>query len=54
MLGKITLTLELDANEVEILIAALKEAANRKEAANSNGVTEILDKVRYEIEEQVG
>ena len=54
MLGKITVTLEVDANEVGIMIAALKEAANREEAANRNDVAETLDRVRYEIEEQVG
>jgi hypothetical protein len=51
MPGKMTLTITADAKEAEILIAALRD-----QAANiqSKEKAEILDRLAYEIEEQVG
>jgi glutamate formiminotransferase len=56
MPGKMILTLEVDANEAEILIAVLAKAANLAEAAKhgEEKTAEILDRLRHQIEEQVG
>lgn len=56
MPGKFMLTLEVDANEAEILIGALAKAANLAEAAKDGdeNTAEILDRLRHQIEEQVG
>jgi hypothetical protein len=51
MAGKITLTIEVDANEAEILIAALRDQAAKAEREDK---AEILDRLAYDIEEQVG
>jgi hypothetical protein len=45
-----TLTLEVDPNEAEILIAGLAETTKH----GNKDVAQILDRLRYEIEEQVG
>ncbi len=56
MPGKITLKLEVDANEAEILIVALAKAATIAESAmrGDENIAKILDRLRYEIEEQIG
>jgi hypothetical protein len=51
MPGKIILTIDVDANEAEILIAALRDQAAKAEQKDK---AEILDRLAYEIEEQVG
>lgn len=51
MPGKITLTIDVDANEAEILIAALRDQAAKTERKDK---AEILDRLAYDFEEQVG
>jgi hypothetical protein len=51
MPGKITLSIDVDANEAEILIAALRDQAAKAERKDK---AEILDRLAYDIEEQVG
>ena len=51
MLGKMTLTLDVDPTEAEILIAALQDQAAK---AESKDKAEILDRLAYDIQEQVG
>ena len=54
--GKMILTLEVDAKDAEVLITALARAANLAESINHGGKdrAEVLDRLKHEIEEQVG
>ena len=52
MPGKIVVTLELDSPEAEILIAALRDEVVLK--SNNPQVSDTLDRIAHEIEEQVG
>ena len=52
MPGKITVTLELDAPEAEILITALRDRVVIEKAGST--IHDVLDRIAYDLEEQVG
>lgn len=52
MSGKIVLTIEFDAPEAEILIAALRDQAVLKR--ENSKVSAVLDRIAYDLEEQAG